>query len=212
KSDSDDRCERREAVLSGLKDTLTVVMAAVALLVSLRNAWRDRRVQGLQQPVLKFHVRISEYVDKDLIEKDLPIFRDDRRAAMKKLTEFPIAIYVKATNEGLYPATVEYCGCLVSYPGVRRPQDAPNHSEAVVEEVKCKLGQGDSYEWAIKFRIFPYRILGIFLANSFGRMWLVDNRQVLNLHRKYVRKWPYTDARLSLVWRPISMLFLRWYQ
>jgi hypothetical protein len=162
----------------------------------------------------KFFVWLVPYKDIEAEDRArAAVFVEEVRAARREANWFHWALHVRATNIGLQPVTIEYCGCDISSVSARNPTlFGADHSEVVTQESKCKLSTGDMHEWVIKFRIFPYRILRIYIFNSFGSVSCVDDRMVLDLHRSTVRRWPYSDGRLSLLPRYVSLLFLRWYR
>src|SRR5579872_6580852 len=200
--------------LQDWKDATTISISLVALLISLWTAMRDRRRYQQQEPRFKFRTWIVPFMDVEAHEHALSAaFKDEIRAAFREAEWFHWALHVRAINEGSQPVTLEYCGCDVSSWTAKNPAVyGSEHSMVAVDESKCKLGTGDMHEWVIKLRAFPYRILRVYVFNSFGNVWCVDDRQVLDLHRKTVKKWPNSDGRLALLPIPISLLFLRYYR
>ncbi len=200
--------------LQDWKDAGAISISLIALGISLWNAVRDHRRYRQQQPQFKFHVWIVPFMDVEAFGRaHAAIFEDERRAAMREAGRFSWALHVRATNEGSQPVTLEYCSCEVSSVAAQNPAlYGSEHSMVAVDESKCKLSTGDMHEWVVKLKMFPYRILRVYIFNSVGDVWCVDDRKVLDVHRTTVKKWPYSDARLALLPVPISLLFLRHYR
>ena len=198
------------------KEVLTVGMSAGSLAISIWTVFRDRKRASLEKPRFDFTVWISPYADTEAYEKaHKSIFKNEQRAALAEAQALNWAVHIKATNRGIQPVTVEYGGCMVTYVGVRGRHGVPGvpeKSEIAIQERKVKLEQGDTNEWIMKFACFPYRILRVLIFNTFQDVWCAPDSQVLDLHRKNVHRWPYTDARLSLLARPIGYLFLWWWK